>query len=181
MSPTTAAPPPPPLDPTTHALIRTKSRQIAARCWLQTSDRDDVEQELAAHVWPRLGRHDPARAEREVFVRMLVARAAATVIRRRWERRRTDPLVAARQVGGADQIDPRAWPGPQADVDRALDVAAVLAALPRRLRRAAALVAAGSVSSAARKLGLTRQVVYAHLAELRGYFEAAGFGPAAGR
>jgi len=180
MPPNIATPPSPSLDPATHALIRIKSRQIAARYWLQPSDREDVEQDLAAHVWPRLGRHDPARADREVFVRMLVARAAATVVRRRLRRRVTDPLATARLVGGADHVDPRAWPGPEAGVDRALDVDAVLAAAPRRLRRTAALVAIGSVASAARRLGLTRQAVYARLTELGGYFEAAGLGPSGG-
>ncbi|HYH63973.1 MAG TPA: hypothetical protein VD866_04675 [Urbifossiella sp.] len=170
--------PPPSLDPATRDRIRIKARQVVARCWLRAADRDDVEQDLAAHVWPRLARHDPARADREVFVRMLVARAAATVIRRRWARRVTDPLATALMLGEGDAPDPRSWPAREQAAARALDVAAVLAALPPRLRRTARAVAGGTVASAARRLRLTRPAVYAQLAEMRGYFAAAGLAPA---
>ncbi|MBN9524536.1 helix-turn-helix domain-containing protein, partial [bacterium] len=168
---------PPSLAPATHDLLRGKARQVVRRCWLPAADRDDVEQDLAAHVWPRLGRYDAARSDREVFVRMLVARAAATVIRRRRVRRVTDPLATALLLGEGDAPDPRSWPTREEAAARALDVAAVVAALPPRLRRTARAVAGGTVASAARALGLTRQQVYAHLAEMRGTFAAAGLAP----
>ncbi|HEX4606993.1 MAG TPA: LysR family transcriptional regulator, partial [Urbifossiella sp.] len=172
ISPPTAIPPS--LDPATRDLLRAKARQLARRYYLPPDDRDDVEQDLAAHVWARLGRYDPARAGPDAFVRMLAARAAATAVRRR--RGATDPLATARRAGDADSIDARAWPGPEAGVDRALDVAAVLAPLPRRLRLTAALVMAGSVAAAGRTLGLSRRAMYRQLAELRARFAAAGLG-----
>ncbi|HYH67803.1 MAG TPA: hypothetical protein VD866_24110 [Urbifossiella sp.] len=172
-----AAPPPPALDPAVAALVRIKARQVAARCGLPTADRDDAEQDVALHVWPRLGRFDPELADAGAFARMLVARAVATVLRRRRARRATDLLATAVRLGEGDVPDPRSWPAREQAAAQALAVAAVVAALPPRLRRTARAVAGGTVASAARRLGLPRRAVYAHLAEMRGHFVAAGLAP----
>jgi hypothetical protein len=169
------------IDLETNELIRGKARQVAARLKLPSTDLPDLEQDLALHVWARLGRYDPARRDQAVFTRMLVGHAAATVFRGRERRVRRAPesldalLRAAQSPGGPDEpAETRAWPEPQRRHALALDVAAVLAALPRPLRRVAEALKTRSVAAAARRLRMSRAAVYRRLAELRAAFAAAG-------
>lgn len=165
------------LDPTTRELIRRKAHQVVRRGGFSPSDLADVEQDLTLHVWDRLGRFDPARAEREVFVRMLVGHAAATALRGRRRRSRPAelPLAAAVAGGDAEPVDPRSWPGPRDARVRVLDVGAVLAALPADLRRVARALSTRSIAAAARHLGISRAALYRRLGHLRAAFLAAGF------
>ncbi len=70
--------------------------------------------------------------------------------------------------------DSRAWPGPTESRGAALDVAAVLATLPRRLRRVAEVLKDHSVLAAAKRLKMSRTTLYRRLDELREFFAAAG-------
>lgn len=174
--------PPTEIDPETSALIRGKARQLAHRIKLPSTDLPDLEQDLAIHVWTRLGEYDSVRQpDRAAFVRMLVGHAAATVYRGRVRRTRhaassLDVLLrAARAPDGPDEPpDRRAWPGPERGHALALDVADVLATLPQPLRRVAEALKSRSVSAAARHLRMSRTTVYERLAELRAAFAAAG-------
>jgi DNA-directed RNA polymerase specialized sigma24 family protein len=186
-----ARPPAPPrqppraLDPATGDLIRAKARQVAHRAGLTRSDLPDLEQDIALHVWQRLGRFDPAKADRGPFLRMLVAHAVATALRGRVRRARRAPaaLDAALRAGGGGPAEPadRGASRRAEEAALALDVAAVLASLPPRLRRVAESLQARSVAAAARELGLTRAAVYRRLGELRAAFAAAGLGESCGR
>jgi DNA-directed RNA polymerase specialized sigma24 family protein len=155
-----------PLDDTTAHLIRKKAGLVAHVLGLPRADVPDVEQDIAAHVWPRLAVHDPARLDRGAFVRMLVAHAAATSIRDQRRRVRKAPasLDAVLASGQFDEPVDARTPG---DVGLALDVDAILAALPRRLRRVADALKTNSVAATARNLGLSRAEVYRRMSELR--------------
>jgi hypothetical protein len=109
---------------------------------------------------------------------MLVAHAVSTVLRGRARRARRAPAsleAALRQPGGRsdEPLDPGSSRR-QEKVALALDVAAVLAVLPRRLRRVADALKTHSVAAAARHLRLSRAAVYRRLAELRVAFTRAG-------
>ena len=174
------APPPSALDAATRALIRAKARQLAHRFRLPPTDVPDLEQDLALHVWTRLDHFDPNRqGDHGAFVRMLVGHAAATAFRARVRRTRHAPRSLDALLRGArcpdspsEPADPRSGPG--TELALSLDVAAVLAALPRPLRRVAEALKTRSVAAAARHLGLSRAALYRRLGALRAAFTAAG-------
>jgi hypothetical protein len=180
--PTPPATAPIPFDDHTSELVRCKARQIRHRIGLPRTDLPDLEQDLAIHVWTRLGRYDPRRnPDRTAFVRMLVGHAAATVFRGRVRRTcqapaSLDALLRAARVPDAptEPVDRRAGDQPERAHALTLDVAAVLASLPRPLRRVAEALKTRSVSDAARHLKLSRTTLYRRLAELREAFAAAG-------
>ncbi len=166
-----------PLDHTTRELISGKARQIAHRIGLPRTDLPDLEQDLAIHVWTRLDNYDPRRnPNRAAFIRMLVGHAAATVFRDQLRRVRRVPtsLDMLLRAGLPEPPDQRAWPKPQEVSGAALDVTAVLAVLPRRLRRVAEALKTHSVVVAARRLKMSRTTLYRRLAELRAALVAAG-------
>jgi RNA polymerase sigma factor (sigma-70 family) len=175
---------PPKLDDATRALVRAKARQIVRGAGFVPTDADDLEQDIAVHVWTRLERYDRSKADRAVFVRMLVGHAAATALRDRTRRVRRAPPALARALwdgdAHAEPVDPRAARR-EAATALALDVADVLDALPRKLRRVAEALKTHSVAAAARHLGVSRAAVYATLKELRRAFEDAGLAESAAR
>lgn len=172
------------LDDATRALVRAKARQVVRRAGFVPADADDLEQDIAAHVWARLDRFDQSKADRQVFVRMIVGHAAATALCDRTRRVRRAPPALARAVwdGGAraEPVDPRAARR-EAAAALALDVAGVLETLPKKLRRVAEALKTHSVTAAARRLGVSRAAVYASLKELRRAFEDAGLAESAAR
>jgi hypothetical protein len=157
-------------DAATAELILTKAGQVAHQLGLPRADVPDINQDIARHVWPRLARHDPARLDREAFVRMLVAHATATALRGHRRRRRRAPASLDAMLRGNridEPADARGWPAPEDHVGLALDLSVFLAALPRRLRRVANALKTDSVAAAARKLRLSRAEVYRRMRELR--------------
>lgn len=165
------------LDDATRELVRAKARQIVRGPGFVPADADDLEQDIATHVWARLERFDPSRADRAVFVRMLVAHATATALRDQKRRvRKAPPALARALLGGNDPAEP-VDPGAarrEAATALALDVAGVLEALPKKHRRVAKALKTHSVTAAARHLGVSRAAVYATLKDLRRAFEDAG-------
>jgi len=86
-------PDPIPFDDATAELVRVKAAQIRHRIGLPRADLADLEQDLAIHVWTRLGGYNPARnPDRAAFIRMLVGHAAATVFSNHARRVRRAPL-----------------------------------------------------------------------------------------
>jgi hypothetical protein len=107
---------------------------------------------------------------------MLVGHAAATVFRDQLRRLRHSPvsLDALLRAGMPEPPDPHPGPGPEETHGGALDVPALLAALPPKLRRVAEALKSGSVTVAARRLGLSRQAVYRRLEHIRAVLVGAG-------
>jgi RNA polymerase sigma-70 factor (ECF subfamily) len=177
-SPKTPSPTTPCLDPQTRELIREKARQIVSRSGFSSADVDDIEHDIAIQVLRRLPKFDPAKADGARFVRLLLAHAVSTVLRdrRRQKRRVPVPLDAVvRKVGqrAGEPVDAESGAAIE-ELTLTLDVAEVLATLPRKLRRVAETLKTHSVTAAARRLKLSRTAVYRRLAELREAFAAAG-------
>jgi DNA-directed RNA polymerase specialized sigma24 family protein len=157
--------------------IRLKAMAISHGAGLTRSDVPDLEQDIALHVWQRLNQFDPAKAEAGVFTRMLVAHATATVLRgqrRRLCRAPRSLEAVLRQTGGdTDELTDLDSSKRKEASALALDVAAVLAKLPRQLRRVAKSLRARSITEAAKHLGISRATMYCRLEELRQAFVAA--------
>lgn len=147
-----------PIDEAVAALIKRKAARMVGRAGLRVQDREDLEQQLAQHVLERRGSYNPRRGTWSAFVRRVVERHGENLIRAR---------RAAKRYGGAlgSPTDEPIGHGDDAEV-HARTVAAALATLPAELRRVAELVMAGTVTGAARTLGISRSTVYARLREI---------------
>jgi len=71
------------LDEYATTLIRLKARQLIGKYGFTRSDREDLEQELTLDLLIRLGRFDPSKGQPATFVRMVVDRRVASLIRER--------------------------------------------------------------------------------------------------
>lgn len=150
--------------PYVRALVRRKVRRLVLSGAFREQDVGDLEQDLLLHLLAALRRRDPNREVEDRFLATVVARAAVTLLRRRYAaKRRGDvgPLVA-------DVEDARAsrWRTEQLEELR-IDVAEVLAALPQGLRHQLAMLQSMSVSEVARALGIRRTTLADQLKRLR--------------
>jgi RNA polymerase sigma factor (sigma-70 family) len=155
-----------PIDPVTAGLIRRKADQLAHKVYPPHSDRDDIAQSLTIDLMERMSDFDPAQGDRETFVKMILANAAADILRRL--RAKRIPTTSMPEEG---LPDPKRSPN-----DLAGEVAEVLATLPEQLRRVVELLGTSTVVEIAERLGVARSTVYRHIGEIRTRFERAGFG-----
>ena len=158
-----------PIDPVVAAIIRRKANRMVGRAGLRSQDRADLEQELVLRLLERQHRFAAARGTWPAFVRRVVENAGTNVLRFRGRYKRTagptEPLTE--KVPAPDHAASRA---------RAADLSAALAALPPELRAVAELMAAHTVTAAARALGVSRSTVYARLQQIRDRPEWAALG-----
>ena len=154
---------PNPIDSTTAGLIRRKAMQLVRRARLLQNSCDDLEQELTIDLLTRLPAFDPDRGDREVFVKVLLAHAAANLLRRL----RTRPAPSSPL--------PSEVPARSGTAGWAHEVAEVLTTLPDNLQEIAELLASHTPTEVARELGLSRSTVYRRRRDLRALFERAGF------
>jgi RNA polymerase sigma-70 factor (ECF subfamily) len=166
------------IDSATAGLIRGKSGQIVRQARLPRSDRGDIEQLLTLLVLQRLPRFDPARGDRPAFVRMVLHRATANVLRYLRAARRSGVAVVSLDAFLRTETDEPAHPpdrdgAPGADggTDLALDLADALEALPADLRAVAEHLRTRSPAQVAQGLGMPRSTLYARTREIRTAFE----------
>lgn len=168
----------PVFDAAIRSAIHVKARQIVRRARLTPSDLLDLEQDIALHVWQRLGRYDSAKADPGRFTRMLIGHAVATALRDHKRRMDRAPASLNAMLEHPDDrplepLDP-GLSRREEDQARAFDVAAVLATLPPTLREVARALQTQSVTATARQLGLSRREIYRRLGALRRAFLQAG-------
>ena len=173
--------------------IHCKARQLIGKAGLTRSAVDDIEQELALDLLQRLPAFDPKKATHNTFVTRLIERRISNLLRYRLQEKRDhrrescslDDLV----LDSEGETVPRAWTIDQdeADIrigrrsrtraeetDLRLDVASVIARLPRDLRQVAELLMTESLSQAARSLGVPRKDIRRAQRRLRLVFEKSG-------
>lgn len=173
-------------------MARHKARQLAARTEFSPADREDLAQELLLHVIRRAPKFDPSKGSVQAFIATLIARRAASLLRRETAAKRDahqccslNMLVRAddgTRVELASTItedapDPRLFKRsrhPQNRVEMASDVATVLSRLPADMRALCERLKRQSLSAAARALGVPRSTLATRLAKLRKTFAAAG-------
>jgi RNA polymerase sigma factor (sigma-70 family) len=165
------------LDEATQQFIRRKARQIAWQAGANPRDADDLEQEITVHVWKRLGKFDPSKAEEACFTRMLVKHATATVLRDRKRRMKQaiPTLTLALRAGETldEPVDARSL-GAAEKTALSFDVSALMDSLPPKLRQLAEQLTSHSLAAAARELGISRATAYTRRAALRQVFADAG-------
>jgi RNA polymerase sigma factor (sigma-70 family) len=159
-------------------LIRTTARTLARRPGFSLGDQDDLAQQLRTRLLASLPTFNSSLLPLPAFTRMVIGRAARSLLRDRRSHARRDGAAASlpRRVGDADggatsladevhqgHLDARHGvvrrsEQEQADLHR--DFAAFLADLPADERVVAeALLREGTVVDAARSLGLSRGAV----------------------
>jgi DNA-directed RNA polymerase specialized sigma24 family protein len=153
---------PNPIDPATAELIRRKSLQLVRKARVSQSDCEDIAQDLSITMLRGLAVFDPAKRERDIFIRMILAHGAASISRR----------LKKRSIVTTDGVETLA--DPRAN-DTALVLADFLATLPEDLRHVAELLGSESIAGIARRLKISRSTVYRRLEEVRARLTQSGF------
>lgn len=178
-----------------NACIKFKARQLSRRSEFRRSDEEDLRQDLWLALLTKADRFDPQRASLNTFVDRVLNTAVAMILRRPYRQKRApgqtalslngvtmsangegeEPLAnlisdadLARRTGAAESDE-------IAQHDDAEAFAYAIDAMPDDVRDVCRQVTGGSISSAARELGITRHQVRAALGAARPYFERAGF------
>ncbi|QEL17633.1 sigma factor [Limnoglobus roseus] len=149
-------------------LVRALAGRLAARRRLRTWDGDDVAQEVLLRLLTTRRAFDPSRGALEAFIALVVDRVVVDLHRRQAAARRTASVRSLPDVGEIHLVDPR---DPIPAIDRALDVAAVLARLPGDLRAVAELLKSESFTAAARARAVSRDTLRRQVRDLRRAFE----------
>lgn len=197
MSPTATNAPPvcanspqSPISLSDERFISRKAKQLTGRHGFTTSDTPDIQQQLRLKLLRALPSFDPRLGDRPVFVKAVIERAVASIVRaQRAEKRRYNRVCSLNctnarprdaDVATADALDAR-----QADCrlqitrrtcteskDLALDVGDMLKLLPPNLRNLAeGLMVSESDTALASDLGIPRTTLIAHKRKLRERFE----------
>jgi len=173
-------------------LIRRKARQLAGRHGFSRSDRQDLEQELMLQLLRRLVDYRADQGTIFAFITTVIERQAATLVRRQTAQMR-DPRRVATSLnvtiedgeGGCIEMAATiteseaqgrhgaAFLSHAEQVDRTVDIAAVLDQLPPELRTLCDELQSTCATAAARNLGISRSELYQRIARLRLHFTAA--------
>ncbi len=147
------------------ALIQAKARQLC-RKGFSPSEQEDIEQELLLKLWKARDRFDPQLSHPHAFITMVVSRAVAMLLRRRWCRKRgATPLSLEGDFTSTGE-------GLNAQLEQTEAVECALARMPDHLRDICRRLMAGqSKASIARELGMSRAALYGLLKDIRERFE----------
>ncbi len=174
------------------ALIRRKAKQLARKRGFTINDAEDIEQWLAVKLLKHLAAFDPEQGHPNVFVKTVVERYAANLLRNsRAEKRDRHRVCSLSMIVDYDDNGPieleetigqreldsrlgRESRDPHEASDLAMDVADVLAGLPPELRDLCERLKHASVSDVARDLGVPRTTLYESIRKLRKHFAEIG-------
>ncbi len=145
-------------------------------------DREDLEQEMMCDLLRRLRNFDHERAGLGTFIDRVVDHCAmslrekARTGKRGFGQQKID--FDTRSIGENGLSDPD-WsgctPNPAGDLDLTIDIDALIAGLPKELRRICQLLKFDSVVGVCRQAGIPRATLYRRLAVIREHFAQAGF------
>ena len=182
------------IDPYAVEIIRFKARQLVGQAGFTVADRDDLEQELILDLLRRLPKYDPSRAKLNTFIARVVEHKIATLIEKQTAHKRDyrrcpcslnerfEEEEEGRSVERAETLDQedyllRIGVEPRAAEELralALDVPAVVEALPSELGELCRRLKAESVTEISRDTGVPRATLYQSVTKLREIFEDAG-------
>lgn len=173
-------------------IIRRKVRQLIGLAGFTHQDRDDLEQELYVRLLQAMRRFDPERAHRNAFVTAVIERFVANVLRNKRAQKRNDQgrvsLNVFIEVAGEGQtelaqtigdreLDARLGRERRSEDslrDLMLDMAAVIATLPRQWQTLLELRKKHSMTEAAEQMGVPRTTLNEWMRRIRRRFEDAG-------
>jgi RNA polymerase sigma factor (sigma-70 family) len=175
--------------------VRVKARQLSRRSEFRRSDVDDLEQELWLRLLKEAPRFDVGRGSLNTFIDRVVNTAGGMIVRHPYRQKRAAGQKAlsleGTKVSFGDAKKPLVQLLTEADMARrtatmvadkiarrqdAEAIAYALGAMPDEVRNVCRQVMGGSISSAARDLGVSRHQIREALQAARPYFERAGFG-----
>jgi len=154
-------------------LIRAKARKLVGTHGYTTSDRADIEQELALHLVHQMDKFDSTRSRWNTFVDRIVDRRIISILRHRLAQRRDYRRTVPFDQPMADQNGERLEPVDRrrARVNRssdlAIDLSDVIECLDRDTRHMFGLLMHESIAETARRLGLTRAEARTRVARIR--------------
>lgn len=173
--------------------IKLKVRQLIKRCGFDASDREDMEQELALHLFEHLQEHDPERGTVKTFIACVVENKARTMIRRnkRVESTATfefslneeipeeDGFGVMQRMEAIDRENYLLGAGllsrPKLELlEMRLDIERVVSNLPPALKYICEGLKTQTVTQISAATGASRQQVYDAIRKLRGIFDEAG-------
>lgn len=136
-------------------------------------DQDDIEQELAVHLWRRVGRYDETRgAARKTFMSIIISNCAKSLIYKRRAQKRDHRLAESLSEEKLDLLDDLIFDedefGQRLDIMRAVRR---LAPIQRDLWEA---LASDTVSDIARDRGVHRSTIYDQRDRLRDVLREVG-------
>lgn len=173
--------------------IKLKVRQLIKRCGFDASDREDMEQELALHLFEHLQEHDPERGTVKTFIVCVVENKVRTMIRvkKRVESTATfefslneeipedDGFGVMQRMEAIDRENYLLAAGllsrPVLEMlEMRLDIDRVVSNLPPALRDICEGLKTQTVTQISAETGASRQQVYDAIRKLRGIFDEAG-------
>ena len=180
------------LDRFTHGIVRRKVKQLIGRAGFTQQDREDLEQELLLRVLQSLPSFDPKQAHRNKFVTAVVERHVATILRNKRAEKRNDQLVASinvtveveglgavelAQTVSEDELAARLGRKRRSAEDLAnlaLDIATVIAAMPKDWQELAERRKTQSMQEIADDLGVPRTTLNETMQLITARFKRAG-------
>jgi len=175
--------------------IEFKARQLSRRSEFRGSDREDLQQEIWLVLLKESHRFNPLRSSLNTFVDRVVNSAVCMILRRpyrgkRAQKRKTLSLEQTQTVSDNEGKMSLAETISDADQSRRMGIsqrnetvrrnaaeafAHAVDTMPADMRDVCRQVMDGSISSAARELGMSRYQVRRALQAARPHFEQAGF------
>jgi RNA polymerase sigma-70 factor, ECF subfamily len=180
------------LDRFTHGIVRRKVKQLIGRAGFTQQDREDLEQELLLRVLQSLPSFDPKQAHRNKFVTAVVERHVATILRNKRAEKRNDQLVASinvtvevegmgavelAQTVSEDELAARLGRKRRSAEDLAnlaLDIATVIAAMPKEWQELAERRKTQSMQEISDALGIPRTTLNETMQLITARFKRAG-------
>lgn len=157
------------------AIIKRKAKRLQGHYGYRVSDVEDIEQDLATHVFQQSYRYEPARGSREKFISAVAKHKILHLIEKRTAKKRDRRRdVSADDLGEAALLDGK---NTTDQIDRVIDMRDAIACLPEELRQVALLRSEHSEREIEGLLGLTRGQVRGRLQRLEHILREAGFAP----
>lgn len=176
------------------AIVRSEINRLARRLGIKRNSIDDLQQEVNAQILTVAHQYEGHRGAPGAFIRM-VARSTIQMHMRecRAEKRKAlyrnlsfdeevfqgdDSLLLGQLLSPADAARRLGFDTGESDVTLRMDLAEVVATMPEDDRRICeVLMNTGTVSEAARVLGISRQQIYRHLPSIKCRLRLCGLGP----
>ena len=174
-------------------VIKNKVRQLVGTAGFTASDRDDLEQEMMLDVITRMPKFDENKGTQKTFVARIIERKISTLIRHRTStvrdyRREKYSLneeiddgegetMKREELVSSEYIDPTAVDCGLNEMDKeALRQALepIIDGLPAHMREFCNILMTGSVSAAAREMGIPRTTLQDYVTKIRSIFDDAG-------
>jgi len=181
------------LDAYAEACIRHKAHQLVGQAGFTADDVEDLEQELAIHLFEQLPKFDPTRGAFSTFVDRVLTHKAADILDARFAARRDcriqvgslDDTVRLREGGEVPIMDLDledamhvqrgiSVPSPYDEAERSIDLERAMAGLTPEQRDLCRRLMTATIAEISAATGVPRPTLYDRLRQIRAAFERAG-------